>query len=59
MVLDTVMVRTNDSGVVHAVIYTENDVTDGLEGTGLSLSEALHDLADAVELVEELCEVSC
>ena len=49
--LDTVMVRTNKhSGAVTATIYTtDNDFTDGCEGSGLNLVEALHDLADSVE----------
>lgn len=50
-ILDTVMIRTNKhSGAVTATIYTtDNDLTDGLEGSGLSLAEALHDLADGIE----------
>lgn len=53
--LDTVMVRTNKhNGSVIATVYTtDNDLTDGLEGSGLSLAEALHDLANEIEEVSE------
>lgn len=51
IVLDTVMVRTNKlNGTVVATIYTtDNDLTDGLEGSGLSLAEALHELSINVD----------
>jgi hypothetical protein len=54
MQIDTIVLRTTSHGNVTAVIHTpENDLTEGLEGCGDALSEALHDLADQIE------EASC
>lgn len=42
------MIRRNDTGVALTLYTTDNDLTDGLEGFGQTLAEALFDLADSV-----------
>lgn len=53
MRVDMIVVRTCGHGHVSAVIHTpENDLTEGQEGTGDTLAEALHNLADLIEEAE-------
>jgi hypothetical protein len=52
MRVDMIVVRTSGYGDVTAVIHTpENDLTEGQEGRGDTLSEALYNLAENIEEV--------
>jgi hypothetical protein len=52
MRVDMIVVRTSGHGGVTACIHTpENDITEGQEGIGDTLFEALYNLAENIEEV--------
>lgn len=54
MRVDMIVIRTSGHGGITAVIHTpENDLTEGQEGVGDTLPEALYNLAENIE--EALC----
>ena len=51
MRVDMIVVRTSGDGVVACIHTPENDLTEGQEGMGDNLAEALYDLAATIEEV--------